>query len=70
MLEQIEAKYNIKLPRKVITIDYDESIGDLYIRFVTAEMTEGEPTDDGKIIIHYTKSGKIAAVEVMDITTL
>ena len=70
MLEQIEAKYDLKLPRKVITIDYDEDIGDLYIRFKNADTTEGEPTNDGKAIIHYDKKGKIAAIEITDITAL
>ena len=70
MLEQIEAEYNLKLPRSVITIDYDKAIGDLYIRFKNADTTEGEPTRDGKVIIHYDKKGKIAAVEITDITRL
>ena len=70
MLEQIESKYGLKLPRIVITIDYDEDIGDLYIRFKNADTTEGEPTSDGKTIIHYDKKGKIAAIEITDITTL
>jgi uncharacterized protein YuzE len=69
MLEQIEAKYDLKLPRKVITINYDEDIG-LYIRFKNAETIEGEPTNDGKTIIHYDKKGKIAAIEITDITAL
>jgi uncharacterized protein YuzE len=62
-LEQLEAKYGLKLPRTVITIDYDEDAGDLFIRFKNAEATEGEPTSDGKAIIHYDKKGKIAAIE-------
>ena len=70
MLEQIEAKYGLKLPRTVITIDYDEDVGDLYIRFKNADTTEGEPTSDGKTIIHYGKKGKIAAIEITDITAL
>jgi uncharacterized protein YuzE len=70
VLEQVEAKYCLKLPRTVTTIDYDEDIGDLYIRFKNADATEGEPTNDGKTIIHYDKKGKIAAVEITDITTL
>jgi uncharacterized protein YuzE len=69
VLEQVEAKYGLKLPRTV-TIDYDQDIGDLYIRFKNADTTEGEPTSDGKTIIHYDKKGKIAAVEITDITTL
>ena len=67
VLEQVEAKYGLKLPRTVTTIDYDEDVGDLYIRFKNADTTEGEPTSDGKIIIHYDKKGKIVAVEITDI---
>ena len=70
MLEHIEAKYGLKLPRTVITIDYDKAIGDLYIRFKSANATEGEPTSDGKVVIHYDKKGKIAAVEITDMTKL
>jgi uncharacterized protein YuzE len=67
VLEQLEAKYGLKLPRTVITIDYDEEVGDLYIRFKNAEATEGEPTSDGKAILHYDKKGKIAAIEITDL---
>jgi uncharacterized protein YuzE len=70
VLEQLEAKYALKLPRTVITIDYDQDAGDLYIRFKSADMTEGEPTDDGKAIIHYDNKGKIAAVEITDLSSL
>jgi hypothetical protein len=55
VLEQTEAKYGLKLPRTLITIDYDENVGDLFIRFKNADSTEGEPTNDGKAIIHYDK---------------
>jgi uncharacterized protein YuzE len=58
------------MPRKVITIDYGEDIGDLFIRFKHADHTEGEPTSDEKVIIHYDAKGKIAAIEITDITTL
>ena len=70
VLEAVEAKYGVKLPRRVITIDYGEDVGDLFVRFRHAEHTEGEATADGKAIIHYDKKGKIAAVEITDITTL
>ena len=70
MLEQLEVKYGLTLPRKVITIDYDADVGDLYIRFKTAEATEGEPTSDGKAVVHYDKKGKIAAVEISDLADL
>jgi uncharacterized protein YuzE len=70
VLEQVEAKYGLKLPRTVITIDYDEDVGDLFIRFKNTDATEGEVTSDGKTIVHYDKKGKIAAVEITDITTI
>ena len=70
MLEQTEARYSLKLPRTVITIDYDEDVGDLFIRFKNAETTEGEPTSDGKTILYYDKKGKIAAIEIIDLTTI
>ena len=70
VLEKVEAKYHLKLPRKVITIDYGEDIGDLFVRFKHADRTEGEPTEDGKVIVHYDPKGKVAAVEITDITAL
>ena len=70
MLETVEAKYGVKLPRRVITIDYGGDVGDLFVRFRHAEHTEGEATADGKTIIYYDKKGKIAAVEITDITAL
>ena len=70
MLEQIELRYGLKLPRKVTSNDYDEEVGDLYVRFKNADATEGEPTRDGKTIIHYDKNGKIVAVEITDIASI
>jgi uncharacterized protein YuzE len=70
VLEKLEAKYGLKLPRRVITVDYGEDIGDLFVRFRHADSTEGEATADGKVIVHYDKKGRIAAVEVADITAL
>lgn len=70
VLEKVEAKYGLKLPKQVITIDYGEDIGDLFVRFRHADSTEGEATADGRVIVHYDKKGKIAAIEVTDITAL
>ena len=70
MLEAVEAKYGVKLPRRVITIDYGEDVGDLFVRFRHAEHTEGDATADGKVIIHYDRKGKIAAVEIADVAAL
>jgi len=66
----MEKKYGIKLPRKVITIDYGDDVGDLFIRFKHAKTTHGEPTKDGKAIIHYNEKDEIAAIEILNITTI
>lgn len=70
VLERVEEKYGLKLPRKVITIDYGDDVGDLFIRFKHATSTEGEPTGDGQVILHYDKNEALAAIEILDITTL
>jgi uncharacterized protein YuzE len=70
VLEIVMEKYGLKLPRKVITVDYGDDVGDLFIRFKHVEYTEGEPTEDGRVIVHYDKKGKVAAIEITKITTL
>ena len=70
VLEEIEHKYGLKLPRRVITIDYGEDIGDLFVRFRHADHLEGEPTPDGKVIVHYDEKDKIAAVEITNLANL
>jgi hypothetical protein len=52
----------------VITIDYDEDVGDLFVRLRHVEYTEGDVMGDGKAIIHSDRKGKIPAVEITDIT--
>jgi len=69
-LERVEEKYGLKLPRKVITVDYGDDVGDLFVRFKHVEHMEGEPTEDGRVIIHYDERKAIAAIEITDITTL
>lgn len=67
---EITEKTGLKLPRKVITLDYGDYVGDLYIRFKHARDTEGEPTDDGQVIVHYDENQTVAGIEILDITTL
>ena len=69
VLENVEAKYRLKLPRRVISVDFGEDVGDLFVRFRHADSTEGEATPDGKVVVHYDKKGKIAAVEIADINS-
>jgi hypothetical protein len=61
----MERKYGLKLPRKVITVDYGDDLGDLFIRFKHAKSTEGEPTEDGQVILHYGKKKDIVAIEIL-----
>ena len=70
VLEKVEKRYGLKLPRKVVTVDYGDDVGDLFVRFRYVEHTEGEPTEDGRVIVHYDEKGRIAAVEITNITTL
>jgi len=49
--------------------DYDDKEGDLYIRFKEAMHTEGEPTQDGLVILHRDKRG-IAAIEILNLGEL
>jgi uncharacterized protein YuzE len=69
-LERTEKKYGLRLPRKVVMVDYGDDVGDLYIRFKHAKHAEGEPTDDGQVIVHYDESRDIAAIEILDITNI
>jgi hypothetical protein len=70
VLERVEERYGLKLPRKVITVDYGDDVGDLFVRFRHVEHMEGEPTEDGRVIVHYDERGRIVAVEITDITSL
>jgi uncharacterized protein YuzE len=69
VLEKVAAKYGLKLPKRVITIDYGEDVGDLFVRFRHADSTGGEATADGKVTVHYDEKGEIAAVEIADIAS-
>ena len=70
VLERVSEKYGLKLPRKVVTVDYGDDVGDLFVRFRHVERMEGEPTGDGRVIVHYDKRGNVVAVEITNITTL
>lgn len=69
-MQRVEKKYGIKLPRKVITIDYGDDVGDLFIRFKHAKTTQGEPTKDGQVILHYDENGEIVAIEILNIVSI
>ena len=49
--------------------DYDDKQGSLYIRFREAKRPEGEPTDDGLVIVQSEKS-RIVGIEILDLAEL
>ena len=68
ILAEVEKKYRIKLPRKVVEIDLGEKGRDLYVRFRHVENPQGEPSKDGGVIFFYEgEKVKIpVAVEILD----
>ncbi len=68
-MERVRRKYHLRIPSKVVMVDYDDVEGDLYLRFREAERTEGESTDDGLLVVHNDKRG-IAAIEILDLKEL
>jgi uncharacterized protein YuzE len=51
-------------------MDYDEETGSLFIKFMHEDIVEGEPTEDGLVILHFSRKGDIVAVEITDISLL
>ena len=49
--------------------DYDERARDMYVRFKETQHTEGEPMDDGLVIVHRDKS-RIVAIEIVNLSKL
>ena len=49
--------------------DYDDKGGDLYVRFAEAKNPEGDPTDDGLVIVHRDGS-RIVGIEILDLAEL
>ena len=70
ILDSVERRYRLKLPRKVVALDY-ETKGDIYIRFEHVGNTVGEPSEDGLVIFFYNAdSDDLVGFEIMDITQL
>jgi len=62
----VESRYKVKLPRKVIAVDYAEE-GDLYIRFKHVERPIGELSKDSNVIFFYSNGSGIVALEIRDV---
>ena len=65
----MRAKYHLSVPSKVLMADYDDKEGDFYIRFEEAKHTEGDPTDDGLVVVHRNRR-RIVGIEILDIAEL
>ncbi len=63
ILRRIESKYKVKLPTKVVMVDYGER-DDLYIRFKHVQKPLGRQSDDSKVIFFYD-NGKIVGLEIL-----
>jgi hypothetical protein len=49
----MQEKYGLRLPRRVVTLDYGDDVGDLFVRFRHVGHADGEPTGDGRVIVYY-----------------
>ena len=63
-------EYGLRLPRRVVAVDYGDDVGDLFVRFECVEDSEGEPTGDGRVIVYYDRRGSVVAVEITDMAVL
>lgn len=70
VLRRIRRKYHLGVPSKVVMADYDDKEGDLYIKFNESELTEGEPSSDGLLIVHRDRKNEIAALEILSLHEL
>ncbi|MFI5421992.1 MAG: hypothetical protein ACHQ1H_13590 [Nitrososphaerales archaeon] len=68
ILASIQKKYGLKMPKRVVAVDYDEK-GDLCIRFKHTEAPQGGPASDGRVIFFYDGRNKRdpVAVEILDV---
>jgi hypothetical protein len=65
-LAKVEAKYGVKLPRKVVAVDFG-SRGDLYVRFKHVAKPIGEATNDGLAVFFYDDGQSPVGLELLDL---
>jgi hypothetical protein len=65
-LAKVEAKYGVKLPRKVVAVDFG-SRGDLYVRFKHVAKPIGEATNDGLAVFFYDDGWSPVGLELLDV---
>jgi hypothetical protein len=69
VIDRVRQRYGLPIPSKVLMADYDDKEGDLYLRFREARTTEGDPTNDGLVIVHRERN-RIAAIEILNLAEL
>ena len=65
-MAKVEAKYGVKLPRKVVAVDFG-SRGDLYVRFKHVAKPIGEATNDGLAVFFYDDGWSRVGLELLDV---
>ena len=65
-MAKVEAKYGVKLPRKVVAVDFG-SRGDLYVRFKHVAKPIGEATNDGLAVFFYDDGLSPVGLELLDV---
>jgi hypothetical protein len=66
ILAKVEARYGVKLPRKVVAVDFGHR-SDLYVRFKHVEKPNGEATKDGLAIFFYENGDNLVGLELLDV---
>jgi hypothetical protein len=66
ILAKVEAKYDVKLPRRVVAVDFG-SKGDLYVRFKHVAKPLGETTSDGLAVFFYEDGQGLVGLELLNV---
>lgn len=57
----------IKVPAKVVSIDYDEAADILYVKFEHVKIVDNESLDDeGLVVASLNKQGAVAGLMIME----
>jgi uncharacterized protein YuzE len=60
----------LKLPQKMVSVDYDDEADVLYVKFKHAKIVDNDSIDDkGLIIASLDEHGKIIGLTIMDAST-
>lgn len=70
LIEKIREKYRLDVLPRVVAADYDDEGGTLFMRFSHNEIVQSEPTEDGLLLLHYSKAGDLTAIEIIDLAKM